>query len=477
MSDNQHNGNGNGNGSNHEAEGFQDTPFDATGTPLDELGQAQARPDRASLEQQWGFDTLQLHAGQVVDPTTKSRAVPIYQTTSYVFDDADHAARLFALEEFGNIYTRLGNPTNDVFEKRVAALEGGIAGLATGSGQGAISTAIFTFVEAGDEIVSASSLYGGTYNLFAVTLPKHGITVKFVDPSDVNNFAQAITPRTKAIYIETVGNPKLDVINIQAVADIAHNAGLPLLIDSTFATPYLCRPIEHGADIVIHSATKWIGGHGTSIGGILVESGKFNWKNGKFPKMHDYMDKFGALGWIVRARVEPYRDLGPALSPFNSFLFLVGLETLSLRMERHCDNALKLAQWLQQHPAVEWVNYPGLADHPYHANVKQQFRAGYFGSMLNFGIKGGREAGRKVIDNVQLLSLLANVGDAKSLIIHPATTTHQQLNEQQQISAGVTPDLLRVSVGLEDIKDIIADLDQAIAASQRAARTPVASSR
>jgi len=410
---------------------------------------------------EYGFATRQVHAGQVPDPTTNARAVPIYQTSSFVFNDADHAANLFGLNEFGNIYTRIMNPTHDVFEQRVASLEGGVAALATGSGMAAESTAIFTFLEAGDEIVSAASLYGGTYNLFAVTLPKHGITTTFVDPSDLDNFQTAITPQTKAVYIETIGNPKLDVVRISDVAAIAHEAGLPLIVDNTFGTPYLCRPIEHGADIVVHSATKWIGGHGTSIGGIIVDSGTFNWTNGTFPKMEEYVERFGNLAWIIRARVEPYRDLGPALSPFNSFLFLQGLETLSLRIERHCANAQTVAEWLEADERVAWVNYPGLESHPSHAIAKEQFSGG-FGGVLNFGIRGGREAGRELINSVGLFSLLANVGDAKSLIIHPATTTHEQLTDEQQAAAGVTPDLIRLSIGIEDVADIIDDLDYAL---------------
>ncbi|HET7036859.1 MAG TPA: O-acetylhomoserine aminocarboxypropyltransferase/cysteine synthase family protein [Thermomicrobiaceae bacterium] len=409
----------------------------------------------------WGFSTRQVHAGQQVDPTTTARAVPIYQTSSFVFNNAEHAANLFALNEFGNIYTRIMNPTHDVFEQRVASLEGGIAGLATGSGQAAESIALFTFLEAGDEIVSAASLYGGTYNLFAVTLPKHGLTTRFVDPTELENFQTAINERTRVVYLETIGNPKLDVVRIRDVARIAHEAGLPLIVDSTFATPYLCRPIEHGADIVVHSATKWIGGHGTSIGGIIVDGGTFDWTNGKFPKMEEYVERFGNLAFAVRARVEPYRDLGPALSPFNSFLFLQGLETLSLRMERHCANAQQVAEWLEADRRVDWVNYPGLASHPSHAVAREQFDHG-FGGMLNFGVRGGREAGRALIDSVRLFSLLANVGDAKSLIIHPATTTHEQLDEEQQRSAGVTPDLIRLSIGIEDVEDIVDDLDQAL---------------
>ena len=409
----------------------------------------------------WGFNTRQVHAGQQVDPTTTSRAVPIYQTSSFVFHDADHAARLFGLREFGNIYARIMNPTNDVLEQRIASLEGGIGALATGSGQAAEAIAIFTFLEAGDEIVSAASLYGGTYNLFAVTLPRLGIVTRFIDPTNLDNFRNAINDRTRAIYIETIGNPKLDVVRIRDVAAIAHEAGLPLIVDNTFASPYLCRPIEHGADIVVHSATKWIGGHGTSIGGVIVDSGKFDWTNGKFPKMEDYIERFGDLAWILRARVEPYRDLGPALAPFNAFLFLQGLETLSLRMDRHCANSQQVAEWLEADPRVSWVTYPGLKSHPDHQVATEQLENGY-GAMVVFGVKGGREAGRTLINNVKLFSLLANVGDAKSLIIHPATTTHEQLNEEQQAAAGVAPDLLRLSIGIEDIQDIIDDLDSAL---------------
>lgn len=419
----------------------------------------------------WGFNTRQVHAGQQVDPTTTARAVPIYQTSSFVFKDADHAARLFGLQEFGNIYSRIMNPTNDVFEQRIASLEGGVAALATGSGQAAESIAIFTFLEAGDEIVSAASLYGGTYNLFAVTLPRLGITTRFIDPIDLDNFRNAINDRTRAIYIETIGNPKLDVVRIRDVAAIAHEAGLPLIVDNTFATPYLCRPIEHGADIVVHSATKWIGGHGTSIGGVIIDAGTFDWANGKFPKMEEYVEKFGNLAWILRARVEPYRDLGPALAPLNSFLFLQGLETLSLRMDRHCENTQKVAEWLDADSRVSWVTYPGLQSHPDYKVATEQFENGY-GAMVVFGVKGGREAGRELINNVKLFSLLANVGDAKSLIIHPATTTHEQLSEEQQASAGVSPDLLRLSIGIEDVEDIIDDLDYAL--DKAVAKTTVA---
>lgn len=421
-----------------------------------------------------GFDTLALHAGQQPDPTTGSRAVPIYQTTSYVFRDTEHAANLFALKEFGNIYTRIMNPTQDVFEQRIAALEGGVGALATASGQAAITYSIINIAESGDEIVSAASLYGGTYNLFSTTLPKLGITVKFVDPADPENFRKAITPKTKALYAETIGNPKMDILDIEAVAKIAHENGLPLIIDNTFATPYLCRPIEHGADIVVHSCTKFIGGHGTSIGGIIVDGGKFDWTNGKFPGLTEpdpsyhgvkYVEALGPLAYIIKARVQLLRDTGACVSPFNVFLFLQGVETLSLRMERHTSNALKVAQFLQGNPNVTWVNYPGLEGNPQNAKAKKYLPKGT-GSIFTFGIKGGLEAGKKFIDSLKLFSLLANVGDAKSLVIHPASTTHQQLTPEQQLSTGVTEDMVRLSVGIEDVEDIIADLDQALKASQ-----------
>ncbi len=422
-------------------------------------------------EQSWRFDTLALHGGQVPDPTTGSRAVPIYQTTSYVFKNADHAANLFALAEAGNIYTRIMNPTTDVFEKRMALLEGGVGALAVASGQAAETLAIVNILRAGDELVSASSLYGGTYNLFAVTLPKLGITTRFVDPADPENFRRAITDRTKALYAETIGNPKMDVLDIEPVAKIAHEAGVPLIIDNTFASPYLCRPFDHGADIVIHSATKFIGGHGTSIGGVIVDSGHFSWTGGKFPELVDpdpsyhgvsYTDAFGPAAYIVKARVQMLRDLGPALSPFNSFLFLQGLETLSLRMERHSSNALRVARFLEEHPKVAWVNYPGLESHPSHSLTKKYLRDGMAGAIMGFGIKGGREAGKRFIDSVKLFSLLANVGDSKSLVIHPASTTHQQLTAEQQLETGVTEDFVRLSVGTEDVQDILDDLEQAL---------------
>jgi O-acetylhomoserine (thiol)-lyase len=423
------------------------------------------------MEREWGFDTLALHGGQEVDPYTLSRAVPIYQTTSYLFRDTEHAARLFAVEEEGNIYSRIMNPTVSVFEKRVALLEGGVGALATASGQSAELIAILNIAKEGDEIVSSISLYGGTYNLFAVTLKRLGINVKFVDPSDPENFRKAITPRTKAIYAETLGNPKLDTLDIERVAHIAHNAGIPLIIDNTIPSPYLVRPIDYGADIVIHSATKFIGGHGTSIGGIIVDSGKFNWQNGKFPEITEpdstyhglnYIEKFGASAYIAKARLQLMRDLGACMSPFNAFLFLLGLETLPVRMERHSQNAMKVAEFLKSHPKVSWVNYPGLPDNPYYNIARKYFRRGLFGAIIGFGVKGGLEAGKKFINNLKLLSHLANIGDAKSLAIHPASTTHAQLTPEEQISAGVTPDFIRLSIGLESVDDIIYDIDQAL---------------
>jgi O-acetylhomoserine (thiol)-lyase len=429
-----------------------------------------------SEERKLHLETLAVHAGQEIDPATGSRAVPIYQTTSYGFRDTEHAANLFALREFGNIYTRIMNPTTDVFEKRVAALEGGAAALATASGQAAITFAILNIAGAGDEIVSASSLYGGTYNLFAITLPKIGITVKFVNPDDPENFRRAITDKTKALYCETIGNPRGDVIDIEAVAKIAHEHGIPLIVDNTLPSPYLCRPIEHGADIVVHSATKFIGGHGTSIGGVIVDGGRFDWKaSGKFPGLTEpdpsyhgvvYTDAVGPIAYIIKARVQLLRDMGASLSPFNAFLLLQGLETLHLRMERHSANALAVAKYLESHEAVEWVNYPGLESHPSYKLARKYLPNGQ-GAILTFGIKGGVEAGRKVIDNVKLFSHLANVGDSKSLIIHPASTTHSQLEGEELLSTGVTPGMIRLSVGTEHIDDILADLDQAIRASQK----------
>lgn len=427
------------------------------------------------MSDRYRFETLQVHAGQEPAPGTNARAVPIYQTTSYVFNDADHGARLFALEEFGNIYTRIMNPTTDVFEKRIAALEGGAAALATSSGQAAQFLAIANIAAAGDNIVSTSYLYGGTYNQFKVSLPRLGINVKFVDGDEAEAFRAAIDDRTKALYVETIGNPRFNIPDFAALAHIAHENGIPLIVDNTFGCGgYLCRPIEQGADIVVQSATKWIGGHGTSIGGVIVDSGKFHWGNGKFPQFTEpapgyhglnFYEVFGPSGhlgniaFIIRARVEGLRDFGPALSPFNAFLLLQGLETLSLRVDRHVSNALALANWLKEQPQVQWVDYPGLPEHPYHERAKKYLKHG-FGGVLAFGIGGGFEAGRNFINRVKLASHLANVGDAKTLVIHPASTTHQQLNEEEQRSAGVTPELIRVSVGLEHIDDIIEDFQQ-----------------
>ena len=422
------------------------------------------------MENKLHFDTLQIHAGQEPDPTTGSRAVPIYQTTAYNFRDTDHAANLFALKEFGNIYSRIMNPTCDVLEKRIAALEGGVAALAVASGSAAITYAIMNIASNGDEIVSASSLYGGTYNLFANTLPKYGITTRFVDPDDAQNFAQAITDKTKAIFIETIGNPSANIIDIAAVAAIAKQHKIPLIVDNTFATPYLCRPLELGANIVVHSATKFIGGHGTTIGGLIVDGGNFDWAaSGRFPdfttpdKSYNgliYSESFGNLAYILKARVQLLRDTGACLSPFNAFMLLQGLETLSLRVERHVQNAQKIAAYLQNHPQVSWVNYPGLANNKYHALAQKYLPLGA-GSIFTFGIKGGAAAAKKFVGDLKIFSLLANVADAKSLVIHPASTTHAQLSDEQQVSAGVAPDLLRLSIGIEDVRDLIADLEQA----------------
>jgi O-acetylhomoserine/O-acetylserine sulfhydrylase len=423
------------------------------------------------------YETLQVHAGQQPAPGTNARAVPIYQTTSYTFNDADHGARLFALQEFGNIYTRIMNPTTDVFEQRIAALEGGAAALATASGQAAQFLAISTIAQTGDNIVSTSNLYGGTYNQFKVSFPRLGIGVKFVDGDGVEGFKALIDDKTKALFVESIGNPRFNVPDLEALASLAHENGIPLVVDNTFGCAgYVCRPIDFGADIVVASATKWIGGHGTSIGGVIVDSGKFDYgASGKFPLFTEpapgyhgmnFQEVFGPAGpfgniaFIIRARVEGLRDFGPALSPFNSFLFLQGLETLSLRVQRHCDNALEIARWLAQHPQVTWVSFPGLEDHPSHALASKYLRHG-FGSVLAFGIEGGREAGRRFIDNVKLASHLANVGDAKTLVIHPASTTHQQLSDEEQQQSGVTPDLVRISVGIEHIDDIKEDFDQA----------------
>jgi O-acetylhomoserine (thiol)-lyase len=420
------------------------------------------------------FATLAVHAGQSPDPATGSRAVPIYQTTSYVFQDADHAGRLFGLKEFGNIYTRIMNPTTDVFEKRVAALEGGAAGLATASGQAAETLTLTTLAGAGDEIVSTTSLYGGTYNLFHYTLPRLGITVRFVDADDFDGLRAAINSKTRAVFTETLGNPKLDVADIETLASIAHEHGIPLVIDNTTPSPALVRPIEWGADIVVNSATKFLGGHGTAIGGVIVDAGKFDWAaSGRFkdftepdPSYHglSYVEAFGPLAFILKARIQGLRDTGAALSPFNAFLLLQGIETLHLRLERHSQNALAVAHHLEQHPGIEWVNYPGLASSPYYKRAQKYLPEGR-GAIVTFGVKGGYDAGKKLIDNLELFSLLANIGDAKSLVIHPASTTHQQLSAEEQAATGVTPELVRLSVGIEDIRDILADLDQAIEAA------------
>jgi len=427
--------------------------------------------------QPFQFETLQLHAGQEADPTTGSRAVPIYQTTSYVFKNAEHGANLFALKEFGNIYTRLMNPTTDVFEKRIAALEGGVAALATASGQAAQFIALSNILGAGDNLVSTSYLYGGTYNQFKVQFKRLGIQVKFVDGDKASDFDSLVDEKTKAIYLETIGNPRFNIPDFEAIAAVAKKQNIPLVVDNTFgAAGYLFRPIDHGANIVVESATKWIGGHGTSLGGVIVDAGNFNWANGKFPQFTEpsegyhglkFWDVFGTPGpfgniaFIIRARVEGLRDYGSALSPFNAFLLLLGVETLSLRVQRHVDNALELAQWLTKQPQVINVFYLGLPSSPYHTLAKKYLKHG-FGGVLSFTVKGGSEAGDKVINNIKLISHLANVGDAKSLIIHPASTTHQQLSAQEQLNAGVVPGLLRLSVGIENIEDIKADLQQSL---------------
>jgi O-acetylhomoserine (thiol)-lyase len=418
-----------------------------------------------------GFETLALHAGQQPDPTTGARAVPIYQTTSYQFKDTDHAARLFGLQEFGNIYTRIMNPTTDVLEQRIAALEGGVGALALASGQAAETLGILNVAGAGDNIVSSSDLYGGTYNLFRHTLPKLGITTRFVDARDHEGFRQAIDDRTKLVFLELVGNPRLDIVDLQTIANIAHEHGVAVMVDSTTATPYLCRPFEWGADIVVHSATKYLGGHGTSIAGLLVDSGKFDWTNGRYPEFTTpdpsyhglvYTQAFGNLAYILKVRVQLLRDIGACLSPFNSFLLLQGIETLGLRMERHSQNALAVAQFLKEHSKVEWVLYPGLPEHPSYALAQKYMPRGQSG-IVGFGIKGGRAAGAKFINSLRLFSHLANIGDAKSLAIHPASTTHSQLMPDEQRLTGVTDDFVRLSVGIETIDDIIADLDQALA--------------
>lgn len=429
-----------------------------------------------SDERNWSQETLAIHAGQKPDPTTNSRAVPIYQTTSFVFNDTGHAARLFALQEFGNIYTRIMNPTSDVFEQRMAALEGGIGALAVAAGQTAELFAILNIAEAGDEIVSSTSLYGGTYNLLHHSLRKMGIKTHFVDADDLESVRKAITPKTKLVYVESLGNPKMDVLDIEALAKIAHDTGIPLIVDNTIPSPYLLRPLDHGADVVVHSATKFIGGHGTSIGGVIIDGGKFPWNNGKFPGFTEpdpsyhglkFWEAVGNLSYIIKARVHLLRDLGGPLSPFNSFLFLQGLETLHLRMERHSQNALAVARHLEQHQLVTWVNYPGLESSKYYKLARKYLPRGQ-SAILTFGIKGGAGAGARFIESLQLFSHVANLGDSKSLAIHPATTTHQQLSPTEQRAAGVSEELVRLSVGTELIDDIITDLDQALVQSQKA---------
>ena len=430
---------------------------------------------------QYGFETLSLHAGQeTADSATNARAVPIYQTTSFVFDSPEHAADLFGLRQFGNIYTRIMNPTQDAFERRMAALEGGVGALATASGQAAETLAILNLAGTGDEIVTSASLYGGTYNLFHYTLPKIGITVRFVDSRNPENFRSAINDRTKAVFAETVGNPRLDTLDIRAVADIAHENGVPLMIDNTLPTPYLVQPFKHGADIIVHSTTKFIGGHGTSIGGVIVDGGQFDWTKGRFPGFVEpdpsyhglrYVEALGPLAYIIKARVQLMRDIGAAASPFNDWLFLQGLESLPLRMERHSQNAQRVAEFLEGHEAVSWVSYPGLTSHPQHEVAAKYHTHGY-GAILGFGIKGGLEAGKQLIRHVELFSHLANVGDSKSLIIHPASTTHSQLTPDEQFETGTTPDYIRLSVGLETIDDLIDDLDQALKAAVLKAGEP-----
>jgi O-acetylhomoserine (thiol)-lyase len=426
-------------------------------------------------EKDLNLETILLHGGQAPDPTTGSRAVPIYQTTSYQFKSTEHAANLFGLKEFGNIYTRLMNPTTDVFEKRIALLDGGVGALAVASGQSAITLALLNIAQAGDEIVSADNLYGGTYNLFHYTFPRLGIKVKFVKSNDLTAIKKAITSKTKAVYAESIGNPKLDIADIEEIAKIAHENGIPFVLDNT-VSPYLLRPIDYGVDIVVYSATKFIGGHGTSLGGVIVDSGKFNWTNGKFPLIADpdpsyhginfveALKPLGNIAYIIKARVTLLRDLGPAISPFNSFLFLQGLETLHLRITKHSENALAVAKHLSNHPKVAWVNYPGLASSPEKKKTDKYLKKGA-GAIIGFGIKGGLEAGKKFINSLGLVSHLANIGDAKTLAIHPATTTHQQLSSEEQLATGVTPDFIRLSIGLENIDDIIKDIDQALARS------------
>jgi O-acetylhomoserine (thiol)-lyase len=430
-------------------------------------------------EHVFGFGTRTLHAGHKPDVATNARAVPIYQTTSFTFNDSDHAAALFNLQQFGNIYTRIMNPTTDVFEQRMASLEGGVGALATGSGQAAQFLAISSLLDSGDHVVSSSTLYGGTYTQFDVSFRRLGIETSFVEPDNPENFRKAITPKTRLLYAETISNPRMNVLDIEAVAKIAHEANVPLMLDNTFASPYLCRPMEHGCDIVVHSATKFIGGHGTSIGGVIVDSGKFPWDNGRYPHITEpakhyhgmkFYETFGGLGYIIKCRVDGLRDFGTSLSPFNSFLFLQGLETLPLRMEAHSKNGMAVAKFLEGHPSVTWANYPGLESSPYRALAKKYLPKGC-GAILTFGIKGGMEAGKRFINALKMFSHLANVGDAKSLVIHPASTTHRQLSEEELKAAGVTPDMVRLSVGIEDIEDITWDLDQALAASQAGAKS------
>ena len=428
-------------------------------------------------DRKFGIETLALHAGQIPDAATGARAVPLYQTTSFVFDSAEHAASLFNLQTFGNVYSRISNPTTAVLEERIAALENGRAALATASGQAAEAVAVLTLCEAGDHIVSASTLYGGTHSLFEVNLRKLGIDTTFVQPDDPENFRRAITPKTKLLYAETLGNPLLNIVDIEAIAAIAHEAGIPLMIDNTVASPYLCQPFKWGADIVVHSVTQYLGGHGTSMGGAIVESGRFPWGDEKvrekFPGMHEpsrgyhgvrFFETFGDFAYTMRARMEVMRTFGATLAPFNAWLLLQGIETLPLRMDRHCENALKVAQFLKQHPQVAWVNYPGLPDDKYHALAKKYLPKGASG-LLNFGVKGGAAAGVKFIEAATFMSHLANSGDAKTLIIHPASTTHRQLSEEEQVRAGVLPDMIRMSVGLESIDDILWDIDQALTAT------------
>src|SRR5438105_4244463 len=426
-------------------------------------------------EKEFGFDTLAVHAGQRPDPVTGARAVPIYQTSAYVFEDTDHAANLFALQRFGNIYSRIMNPTVAVFEERIAALENGIGAVATSSGQAAQHLTIATLMQAGDEFVASRSLYGGTYQQFDVSFRKIGIECRFVDGSDLGQWRAAVTDRTRCFYAETMGNPVMDVVDLEALAGLAHEVGVPLVIDNTFASPWCCRPLDWGADIVVHSATKYICGHGTSIGGVIVDAGRFPWDNGRFPGMtepskgyHDlrFFEYFGDFGWLMKCRAEMLRDYGSTMAPMTAWLMLQGLESLHVRMERHCANARTVCEWLQQHPAVEYVNYPGLPTSPYHALAAKYLPKGS-GSIFTFGIKGGREAGKRFIESVQLFSHLANVGDAKSLVIHPGSTTHQQLTDDELRAAGIGPELIRVSIGIEDADDILWDLEQALEGSQK----------